>query len=449
MILLKALVVLLSWAPAFSALFGIGGEMLFLVLLAVYLLGLFVLKPCYSQPYVWLCGALLLYLGFFLIAGMKYFPSYWSDEYPIVSTVIYGISAGMCIVFSKEPRQRLIKKINPLSRVADVFTVRLCIGLQLASLVILFLVASRVLSSGIVLKGEIAASGIVRPYALFNLSIFCFLIVLTRSRCRLCSAVSIVFQVMISLIAIGILGERSPVFVVVVSSMMLWFGTRRCSPVLVLLGICLLPLVVSLANVGRSLIASGGENIYGADQGDYLEFLAKDEFISAGRNISVLLNDEDDEHPTGRILAGDLMLGVLPGSFCPNAMNGRRYYRNTYFEHLIEKGQGVGFSFHGEGWLVLGWAGLVIWSVILAGFAVCIYNMAFCCKGDNYWLMIAFAFLVPNVAYCIRADLSTLMALSLKQTFIPILFLALMEKLYLVVRGTDWHGAFYDVERSG
>ena len=154
----------------------------------------------------------------------------------------------------------------------------------------------------------------------------------------------------------------------------------------------------------------------------FLYSLIAGEFESASRNLQLLINNESfAKGCQGYVILINDVLGVINSKIASSVA----WFNKTFYSDSVTE---YGFSLVGEGYIIDGINGIVIVFVIVGLIIRYIYIHAF---KNIYWLTAYFYFITVMI-YAIRGDLGTIYSAMLKQIFLVVMFLKLLNKKYTI-----------------
>ncbi|HGS4564178.1 TPA: hypothetical protein ACMDPA_002595 [Vibrio cholerae] len=154
----------------------------------------------------------------------------------------------------------------------------------------------------------------------------------------------------------------------------------------------------------------------------YVKFL-QGEFRSASRNLDWLLaRDNSYEITYGTNILKDILIGFSPLRL--EIYNSQTWYNQTFFPHIVDTGQGYGFSLYGSFYIALYAPGLIILSLLFSLAIVLIYNLS---KYNLVFFLISILMITPLI-YSQRGDLSVVLAFMVKQTLLPLFIFYILNR---------------------
>lgn len=230
----------------------------------------------------------------------------------------------------------------------------------------------------------------------------------------------VVFSVGWNIFAFLICGERDFVFRVLWIFAFFWDCLYRRVPrwALVVFALCTIGSVPILQDLKSALLS---ESLPEVDVETPLAVrVISDEFLTGSDNLQVYLESRaNGPFFAGETLVWDLRRAVLPGFLFPAEKDPTRWFNETFYPEVLEKGGGKGFTLVGEGYMNFGAFGVVIWFLLLGAFVRYLYV-----KGTNSlaWFII-YVVSMPLIAFITRADFSNLIAQFAKHIGLPLVIL--------------------------
>lgn len=227
-------------------------------------------------------------------------------------------------------------------------------------------------------------------------------------------------QTIITLIALVLItlfsGERDFIFrFLMVNIFVLWF-IRKVRIQHLIAMVPVLALLLPLSSTYKYYFLTGTASI--TNNNIIYSFLSG-EFESAARNMQKLINNSS--YTMG--VKGLKQIGLdLLSVFDSSIKSPTAWFNNTYYP--TSKTQ-YGFTLVGEGYIIAGTIGIVLVFVIVGLIIRLMYKKAY----NNIYSLAAYIYFITIIIYSIRADLSTVYAALIKQVFMVLFILRIMEKL--------------------
>ncbi|MCZ8537257.1 oligosaccharide repeat unit polymerase [Paenisporosarcina quisquiliarum] len=230
----------------------------------------------------------------------------------------------------------------------------------------------------------------------------------------------LLFNVIYTFMALMVIGERDLMLKVILGviflSHILYKPISR--KIIILSGIGMIFLINLLGDL-KSAAFDKGPRI--EIEQSLLSKVLNGEFISASRNLSVLINGSDSwTYYLGKTFFWDIQVAFFNGS---NSI--LEWFNNTYYPNLSARGGGNGFTIVGEGYINFGVFGVILIFIFLGLFLKFLYKKAI---NNVIWLIIYIAS-IPIFIYLNRADLATLFAQIGKHLFLPIFIIYLIKQI--------------------
>ncbi len=214
-------------------------------------------------------------------------------------------------------------------------------------------------------------------------------------------------------------GERDILFkFIVVTTLILYlfkFINNNHILIMIPIGVFLLPLshlykYYFLSGVGGiSLKALNVSTIF-------FEFL-NGEFVSASRNLQVILSNSEY---TKSILAGKGIINDFIRVFFDTGFSNVSWFNDLFFSYTTT---GYGFTLVGEGYINMGYWGIIIIFSIVGFFIRVLYNKAV----KNIYYLTIYLYTIPLYMYSIRADLSNIFSQFIKHLLFSMIIIYLLD----------------------
>ncbi|MDD6793803.1 MAG: O-antigen ligase [Clostridiaceae bacterium] len=361
------------------------------------------------HPYVW-------YSSFFFI---------YSSAYPILYLI--GYSTQYC--YSKEIMIYQYIALSTILLVLPSYTISFENPKNFTmskdtflKIVENFVLAYILIALYVILKGAypnkraIYASGNIILYIAFSIAYFAILLycyVLFKkfsiSDNRYLGTI-VKFGVVICSFAI-VTGERDYMFTFILLTFIILFYFKKIHKwqliALVPLGILLIP----ISNMFKYYILSGRVNGTLSTK-NLLGEVLDGEFISAGRNLQILVSNNCNNLFKGKTLLNDFIR-----IFYDTGYSNQTWFNHTFF--ASSQSTQYGFTLVGEGYVNGGILGIIIVFLICGLLLRALYINA----NKNIYFMIIYLYMIPLFIYSIRADLAN--------TFSPLIKYAIMGTLLI------------------
>ena len=146
------------------------------------------------------------------------------------------------------------------------------------------------------------------------------------------------------------------------------------------------------------------------------------EFISASKNLQVLINNE---FYTNALFKGKTILNDFIRIFMKTNFTHGKWYNDTFFPHV--KTTGYGFTIVGEGYINFGYLGVILVFIILALFIRVLYRNYY----KNMYSFCIYIYTIPLYMYAIRADLANIFSPLIKHLLLSMLIIYIMERIII------------------
>lgn len=146
------------------------------------------------------------------------------------------------------------------------------------------------------------------------------------------------------------------------------------------------------------------------------------EFISASKNLQVLINNE---FYTNALFQGKTILNDFIRIFMKTNFTHGKWYNDTFFPHV--KTTGYGFTIVGEGYVNFGYLGVILVFIILALFIRVLYRNYY----KNMYSFCIYIYTIPLYMYAIRADLANIFSPLIKHLLLSMLIIYIMERIII------------------
>lgn len=214
-------------------------------------------------------------------------------------------------------------------------------------------------------------------------------------------------------------GERDYLFTILLVTVLIMFLYERISKktlfILIPIGMILLP----LSNTFKYYLLSGKEGTSFRLNHLLMEFL-DGEFVSAGRNLQILIMNHCANYFKGKTLVYDIVR-----IFSGNTFSVQAWFNDTFFSY--SHSTKYGFTIVGEGYVNWGIWGVIIWAIIVGILIRVLYVQS--CK--NYYYMLIYLYMLPLFIYAIRADLANIFSPLVKYAFLGTLIVYIFQRTYI------------------
>lgn len=151
----------------------------------------------------------------------------------------------------------------------------------------------------------------------------------------------------------------------------------------------------------------------------FFEFL-DGEFISASRNLQVLLNNSEF---TKGLFSGSSILNDFIRIFYTTGFTHGQWYNDTFFPDVATTG--YGFTLVGEGYVNWGYYGVILVFMVIGFFIRFLYLKS----NKNIYFLVIYLYTVPIYMYSIRADLGNIFSPFIKHLLFSMLVIKLIEEI--------------------
>lgn len=262
----------------------------------------------------------------------------------------------------------------------------------------------------------------------FSLSYFAILLYSFRLFEKLNSGVNGIAKVIlksgvvICLVSV-ITGERDYLFTFLIITLLLLFYFKKISimqlVILVPVGILLIP----ITNIFKYYILSG--SVSGTFSfNNIIQQVLDGEFISAGRNLQILVS-----HNCKNIFNGRLIVNDFIRIFYDTGESNQTWFNQTYFSSIHSTQ--YGFTLTGEGYVNGGVIGIVLVFIFVGLLIRYLYKNA----SKNVYFMSIYLYMVPLFIYSIRADLANILSPLLKYALLGTLIIWIIQHTVIRKKG--------------
>lgn len=382
------------------------------------IVGYFVIKMDVLHPYVW-------YVTFFAI---------YSCAYPILYMFNYVVQFGYSkdimlyqwialavsmIILPSDSIKLNKEKILYASRHEGILNI-------IENLVLLYVVFTGflIISGGYANKNDIYSSnnflltiGFMDAY--FAIFLYCY--ELCRNLIQQSpyyKKIILKFFSIISLFSI-ITGERDYLFTVLLITLvvLIFFEKikKRVLIVMIPIGFILLP----LSNIFKYYLLSGGVSGSLIWNNLLFEFL-DGEFISASRNLQILVSSGYDNYFGGSTLINDFIR-----IFYNTGYSNQTWFNDNFFAygHITQ----YGFSLVGEGFVNGGVIGIIGIFTFVSLLIRILYSRAM----KSFYYMVIYFYMIPIFIYSTRADLANILSPLFKYVILGVLIIKISRRIYI------------------
>lgn len=236
----------------------------------------------------------------------------------------------------------------------------------------------------------------------------------------------ILSALILSIMVIFIAGERDFLLRIIIVLILVYniFVEKIPTLKLMLMGTSGVFLISFLQKFKNFLITS---DTRGLKSDSIIEGVLGGEFISAGRNLQVLVQSDMSYYfSSNPTILKDLRFALenLP-FFKTSVVTPTKWFNETFYYNYLMQGGGKGFTLIGEGYINWGYLG-VAFIFVLLGLTI---NFFYRKSAENTNWLIAYIILIPNTVYILRADYGIYLSIILKYILMPILLIIVLEKI--------------------
>lgn len=170
--------------------------------------------------------------------------------------------------------------------------------------------------------------------------------------------------------------------------------------------------------ISRSIKFLGlrGETV-SLDSNIFIEFI-NSEFHTQSRNVQLLLNQDMYRG----FFEGRSFYSAIPSLFNISEFSALRWFDNTFYSHTST---GMGFSLVGDGYVNLGYLGVIFMFVILG----VVIKISYQKSAKNIYFFMIYLMSIPLAIYIIRADLNNFISQFFKQVCLVVLIYWLVDEI--------------------
>lgn len=235
----------------------------------------------------------------------------------------------------------------------------------------------------------------------------------------------ILFCMVLSLMVSMIIGERDLMLSAILGTFFVYYSFNKVSKKkIALFGMLGILLVAGSTQVKQISSRSDSQN-----EKTLEESVFGGEFITSGRNFNTILDDKNNwNFQYGIGLCYDMIHAVIP-SFIIDVPNSTGWYNERYNE-MRDEGYGAGFSFLAEGYLQVGYFGVILWAIIISFIMRFLYYHS----NKSVFGLAAYIFMISDIMYSMRGDFSYILSPLLKQVLLSYLLVKYVFKLYPITQ---------------
>ncbi|WMJ03801.1 O-antigen polymerase [Aeromonas veronii] len=374
----------------------------------------------YESPVIWYSTAVFIY---HFSSLFLYYVGFYNFENIYSSSIIYGL----IYYFSVIPLFfcRRFNVDNELYiRFDKYFDKKIIFIVYVVSFLMVILANVYFFKSGFSNKGDAILSGGTKFNFIYNWANIAALLFLIRYRDSKLFYYAMGYSFIICTFTSLNTGERNVILSYALSVIILLVLfekiSRRKSIVLFISIASCIPILQELKTVFSKDIV---DVFSSSDALPFYVKLLQGEFRSASRNIDWLLSREHEYNITyGVNIIKDIVVGVSPINM--GLTNSQTWFNTTFFPHVVETGQGYGFSIYGSFYIAFYWPGLIIFALLYSSIIVGIFNKA----RNNVFLFLLSILMITPLIYAQRGDLSVSLAFITKQTLLPLVLIYLTSR---------------------
>lgn len=186
---------------------------------------------------------------------------------------------------------------------------------------------------------------------------------------------------------------------------------KKQLPLLLIFGIILITLTKSF----KYYFLGGGSNMEYMEQNILLSAI-DGEFISAGRNMTILVSEHYYNYFDGYSLLIDFLRIFYDFGF-----SSQKWFNEVVLYNITT---GYGFTIVGEGYINGGYLGIVF----VISLSTLILRYLYLKSTDNFYYLCIYIYMLPQYIYATRADITNILSPLLKHVIIALLVLYVAEK---------------------
>lgn len=219
-----------------------------------------------------------------------------------------------------------------------------------------------------------------------------------------------------------ITGERDYFFSYLLITLLLLFHYRKINIqkiiLLIPVGIIFLPLTVSF----KYFVLTGKRAEMNIFNNIFLKFL-DGEFISAGRNLQILISND-----CYNLFKGKMLLNDFIRIFYPTKISHQTWFNETFFSssHTTK----YGFTLIGEGYVNGGIFGIILIFLIVG----ILIRYLYLNSNKSSYNMAAYVYMIPLFVYAMRADIANIVSPLLKYVLLGLGVIKILEKINTIIR---------------
>lgn len=374
----------------------------------------FLVEFDFFHPYCWFslfyslyaCGYSIMYL---LGAVTKYGYSKETMVYQWIGlvTLLIVLPAKRCTTFINLKREKGNRKI--ISAVLNIILLYLVLALFM------------IMTGGYSNKTDIYENGNFLVEFAFALAYFAILLYVYELYDTLVNAEQIrmwnIIKPVIIIMLFGFIsGERDYIFTIVMLTVMILFLFGKIKRGILFACIPIGVIVLPLSNVFKYYILTQKLSTNFTINNLVIEFF-DGEFISAGRNLQILINNNCENYFGGKSVLNDLLR-----VFISTGYSNQSWFNESFFP-TVHSTQ-YGFTLVGEGYV----NGGIIGIILIYAFVGCLLRFLYITASKNQYRMIIYLYMMPLFVYATRADLANILSPLLKYAILGTCLIAIMNK---------------------
>ena len=381
-----------------------------------------------------ICGMVLLCIGAVIASNFDLMHPYcwfsiaftlYSVSYPIIYLIgFYGnrygysgdlmllqwIALAVFLVFVSPKKKRKINnfKINKISTFTEILYILLYMYICFAII--------GIINGGFATKGEIYATGNIFYKVAFRAAIMLTVIyaymLVQKCICKSKFDIKLVILTGLILCLLTIFsGERDIGFKYIIITLLIAYRFKYIRNIHIVLLAPLFILLLVLSKKYKYYFLGGSLGVDSITINNIFYHFLTSEFSSASRNLQILLNHKTF---TQGLFKGFSFINAPLRSFFVDTGSGCvNWFKDTFFESSLI---GPGFTLVGEGYINIGYLGVILLFIIIAIFIKYLYKKS---NENIYWLVI-YIYSIPLYIYAIRADLSNILSPFVKHLLLTI-----------------------------
>ena len=328
---------------------------------------------------------------------------------------------GLATILFVLPSKRYTIETNLKNKMISSKCISFVLDFVLIYLVIAILMF---ISGGYSNKNDIYANGNIFIRLSFNLAYFAILLYAYELYEELYESGKVLIWNMVKSVGVIVLfgfasGERDYMFTVVMLTILLMFlfGKIKRSVLFACIpaGVIILP----LSNSFKYFVLTGKVSAVFDINNLLVEFL-DGEFISAGRNLQILINNHCENYFGGKSVLNDFIRVFFTTSY-----SNQTWFNDSFFPSV--NSTQYGFSMVGEGYVNGGVLGIVLIYIFLG----CLLRYLYISASKSQYKMMIYLYMLPLFVYATRADLANVLSPLLKYALLGTGLIMIMDRMSL------------------